>query len=607
MAKRLLLPIRPWEKNDGQARSGPEFIVPITYSEVTGVRPTAAHLWKAITAGNRVRTIITIATITNAIERFSSDQALQQALSAFFLRPAYRKIPQASPRERLPDYRYVFNSLGLLFALKVLLGSSPDTAATATEIDPFSIGDLVLCANEFVLSSSLSTGDFTDSSLAADFLPAWDLTNRGRLVYALARIDRMVEAHLAGQDPKVRKLIKQIGLDVKKVQYYGVSLSDYIFAVFALYSRDQQLNGPALLNDPDLAIFEPGKMLEQTTFPREVFQRFLNDASVSFDSIRWKLSGTEGGWDEKRLTELLGSAIFATDFLALREQPILDLNGGRYLVLDPDFLGELLSSGILFQIRAAVPEGRGAQLMSLFGRLFELYLADLFKHFYPPAAGILQLDVHFDGGQVDAFLDFGAYIVLLEFKFFLLRHEIKHNRKGGDLEKSLRDKLVENERGERKAARQLARAAEAVQDRRIKTVLLANKPIYPVVVVYESGLECPGANAFINRFFQEYRAEITDPSLVRPLTLISVGELEGLLPQTEAAQTTWQEVLESRFSRDDVQLISVHQAIYDILKLKGKSARTNDFLHDLSDRIFDGIADWFPEHARKASDETQVR
>jgi hypothetical protein len=487
-----------------------------------------------------------------------------------------------------------------LFALKVLLGAAP-SSQPVPEADPHSIGDLVLIANEFVLRSSLSAGNITDSILAADFLPSWDLTNRGRVVYALARVHRMIAVHLVGPDPKVAKLVRQIGLDKKNIRCCGVSLEDYVFAVFALYARDQQLNGPALLQNPELAVFDPGALLVHTNFPLEVFQRFLDAAGVSLDDIRQKLSGGVGGWDECALSNLLGSTVFATEFLALRERPILRLDADRYLVLDPDFLGDFLSSGVLFQLRASIPASKGAQFMSLLGRLFELYLNELFGYFYPPASRILQLDVRFNDGQVDALLDFGSYVVLLEFKFFMLRHEIKHNRIGGDLEKSLREKLVENERGERKAVRQLAQAARAIQERRIKTVSLANTPIYPVVVVYESGLESPGANAFINRLFQEYREHIPDPSLVRPLTVMSVGELEGLLPQTEAALTTWQEVLESRMSRDEVQLISVHQGIYDILKRKGKNATNNEFLHQTSDAIFEAIAAHFPEHQEKSA------
>ncbi len=66
-----------------------------------------------------------------------------------------------------------------------------------------------------------------------------------------------------------------------------------------------------------LASFTPGALLAHTTFPVEVFQRFLDAAGVSFEDIRQKLSGSPDGWDERALSDLLGSTIFATDFLAL--------------------------------------------------------------------------------------------------------------------------------------------------------------------------------------------------------------------------------------------------------------------------------------------------
>jgi hypothetical protein len=298
VAERLWVPFRLLERQKGEVRSGPEFIVPITYSEVAGRPPTAADLWGALTVGDRIRTTITIATVINAVERFSQDATLQRALADTFLRPEYRKAPEAKPDERLPNYRYVFNPLGLLFTLKVLLGAAP-TQPTAAATDQFFIGDLVLIANEYALGSSLSSDAMTDSTLAADLLPSWDLTNRDRLVYALARIDRMVNVHLVGPDPRVRKLCAQLGLDRAKLKFCGVSLEEYIFAVFALYARDQQLNGPALLRDPNIAVFDPATFLASTTFPLQAFQSFLDGASASLGTIRKRLAGTESGWDER--------------------------------------------------------------------------------------------------------------------------------------------------------------------------------------------------------------------------------------------------------------------------------------------------------------------
>jgi hypothetical protein len=170
----------------------------------------------------------------------------------------------------------------------------------------------------------------------------------------------------------------------------------------------------------------------------------------------------------------------------------------------------------------------------------------------------------------------------------------------GELEKSLREKLVENERGERKAARQLAHAAQAVLDRAIPTAR-AGSPIYPVVVIYESGLQCPGANTVVNRYFQEHRARLTNPDLVRPLTVMSIAELEDLLPQAGAGSATWREVLDARFIRnDDVMFVSVHQALYDLMKNRGRAWLNNAFLRRTSDEMVERMRTCFPESANPA-------
>jgi hypothetical protein len=594
----LFLPIRFEREKYPQPRFGPEFIVPITYSEVTGRKPTAQDLWHALSFGNHVETIVTLSMILNSVERFQPDRNLHAALTERFLRPEYRTIPRRPPGGKLPDYQDVFNPLGVLFALKLLLGATtgPEPPERLQPDDQFSIGDLILLANEFVLTSSLTAETMTDANLAADLLPVWDLTNPGRIVYAMARMHRMVAVHLVGSDSKVLRIIKQIGVGMDGIKFCGVPLDSYVFAVFALYARDQLLRGPDFLRNPDLAIFNPHELMKQTSFPHEMFQRFLQGVSLDLDAARRKLSSLDTGWNEGILADLLESPTFRTDFLAFRERPILKLDEKRYLVLDGHFLADLLSIGVLFQVRSALARDKGALLMSLFGRLFELYAGELLEFFYPRRSAILRLDLPYTDGQLDALLDFGEYVVLLEFKFFLLRHEIKHNRKSGELETSLREKLVENQRGERKAARQLAHAAQSVHDRTIMTAL-PGKPIYPVVVIYESGLQCPGANAIINRYFQEFRERLRNPDLVRPLTVMSLEELEGLLPQVAAALTTWREVLDARFMRDEVNFISVHQVIHDILKRQGKEGKNNQFLRQTSDEMTDRMRAYFPEHA----------
>lgn len=142
----------------------------------------------------------------------------------------------------------------------------------------------------------------------------------------------------------------------------------------------------------------------------------------------------------------------------------------------------------------------------------------------------------------------------------------------------LRLKLVENERGEPKALRQLARGIQAIREGKVKTALKQDKPLYPLVVVYEPSLESFGINSFLNSEFQRILAAIGGDADVKPLTVMSVQELEILLAQTSVGHVTWSEVLEVRFDGTRVRATSTHQAIYDILKAKSKEFRRNAFL-----------------------------
>jgi hypothetical protein len=72
-------------------------------------------------------------------------------------------------------------------------------------------------------------------------------------------------------------------------------------------------------------------------------------------------------------------------------------------------------------------------------------------------------------------------------------------------------------------------------------------------------------NTFVNGLFQGEIAGLD----VKPLTLMSVQELEDLLPIMASGKATWNEILDSRFTNGRVSPFSVHQAGYDLAKAKG--------------------------------------
>src|SRR5207253_3487013 len=135
---------------------------------------------------------------------------------------------------------------------------------------------------------------------------------------------------------------------------------------------------------------------------------------------------------------LIGRSQFMSDFRALREHPVLAVEGNKHIILDVQFFTELLFSGLFFDLLFGFPADRREDFLSLWGRIFELSLFELLEHFYPSSAGILQTDFPFEGGQIDALLDFGDIILVFEFKHFLLPHEVKYARDATLLEKELK-------------------------------------------------------------------------------------------------------------------------------------------------------------------------
>ena len=116
--------------------------------------------------------------------------------------------------------------------------------------------------------------------------------------------------------------------------------------------------------------------------------------------------------------------------------------------------------------------------------------------------------------------------------------------------------------------------------------------LYPVVVLADPALEACGVNSFLNDIFEQYAVGIEGE--VRPLTVMSIQELEEVLAYISAGTFTWVELFDSRFYRAEgetsgglrrVRLWSVHQATYDILAVKRAPSVPNQYRRAQFERI----------------------
>ena len=136
---------------------------------------------------------------------------------------------------------------------------------------------------------------------------------------------------------------------------------------------------------------------------------------------------------------------FGTDFRVFRQYPLMNLGGGQHLILDLQFLEELLVSGIFFHLLSRQSEQGRQTLLDLWGRIFELLATELIEHYYPRSSGVFLADYSFseklpDGlkqGQLDGLLDFGRVVILFEFKHFFLSQNVKDAMDRAELERKL--------------------------------------------------------------------------------------------------------------------------------------------------------------------------
>jgi recA bacterial DNA recombination protein len=279
-----------------------------------------------------------------------------------------------------------------------------------------------------------------------------------------------------------------------------------------------------------------------------------------------------------------------------RTYPFLKLDSDRVVMLDVQFVVELLTTGVYWSIHDALPREKRGRFKELWGRMFELYTVNLLAQFYPPMSGMLAADVAYRDGQIDALLDFGSHILVFEIKSSLLTEPAKRSADRNSFSADFRRKFVENENGKPKAIKQLANVCRAILEGTIKTANTGTPAaIYPIFVSDEPAIEATFMNAFFNEEFQ--KEGITD-ARVKPLTVMTIDELEQALCYVTDNDFSWSELLESRFNEFGVYPNSVGQAIYALMVMRGLKSKQNSALKRKYDEIADRIREIYQNPPR---------
>lgn len=572
--------------------------------------------WNLVRAQATTQNLTVVSALNNLLLLRPHDPGIHRALEELFLRPEYRADVAAPIQENEihPVFRLAFSRLGNLLNTKLLICAMSEREArrsiilralttllrkarqlslriprlrarnrksrqqrlqsTSTRTVP---GDLAVLANEFTGSSRIrEAGQVTPMDLILEFLPRWEIDNPPDVAYSWTRAAKMF-AHLNGADGVVSTLRDAIPLHYPHLSYRGVPVNEFMAAAFGIYSEAKAITP----EDLGQCVVDVRSLARSLRMRADVLHRFLRAAAVRLETIARNVGGlgTLAHFRQRILSDA-----FATDSVELRQHPIVDLDDGTYLIVDAQLVVELVSSQLYWTLFDSLDLRQRKLLRDLWGRLFELYLFDLLGHFYPAASEILRTDVAFSGGQIDALLDFGEGVVVFEFKASLLLREARFSRDPALFEREMRKKFF-------RGLQQLAGAAGAVLDGRVRTATFPAKPmrIFPVLVADEAALQSLGVNEYVNDIFQPLVGALPQAFAVRPITVMSVQELEGLLPYIEQGFLRWPTILEERFTGNRVALESVHQMVYFHQQHDGVPHLRNEFLLAEFKRIWETI------------------
>ena len=568
--------ILPASRGPSPPAGGPAVCVSVRYSEIVpGTADIEKRYWDLLRQVPVIGGVGVLASLNSVLsEHRAGHRDIHKLLNERFLTGDLAAMVAANQVDG-PGFVGVFTRIGCLQLMRHLLVYGRPSVKPTGQSEKL-VGELALLTNDYLQLEAIQNPSHPETlELLLSFMPVWDVYNPRELAYALGRMFTILTDILPGNDPEVRNLASRIGLDPSKIMISSLPLNDFIAAVFGLFAYGRQMKGP------EHAIFDVRRIFAKVGFPPGILRRLVNDRALSAAAFRRKLSGGAPR-GRRNFGEELGRRSFLTESLNIfRQSPLLKLDHNRMLILDLDFLVELLTSGVYWSIFDGLPRNLRRTFKELWGRLFEVYAVDLLRAFYPPVSQILTAPLDYDAGQVDALLDFGQVAVVFEVKSSLLTEGAKRSGRRSDFVDDFTLKFVRDNKGKAKALVQLAASCKAVAERRILTAIKPAR-IYPVCVSDEPAVESFFFTTYSNEIFQN---EVTADLGIQPVTMMSVNELEEILPYVSAGSFSWEELLDFRLTHLS-GAFSVHQAIYDLLQKKGLPAIRNQKVREGFDRAW---------------------
>ena len=340
----LWIPLRPEPR---MPKTGPNVRVFLRYSDVLpGANGLEERYWEALRQ-TPVTGAVGVLSIVNGIlaSEGGLDAETHSILNDRLLPPDLRRVvaeyqPGGSARP------VVFNRIGCLQLMRHLIIYG-DQAIAPAERPMDALGEIALLSNEFIRPDPPPiTGEPSNRDLLLQTISSWDVYNPADLPYALTRMFVLLTKILPSEDAVVRKLTLRIGLDPSNIMIGDLPLDDFVATVFGLYAYGRKM----VISDPRCAIVDRQKVFEKVGFPLPILSTFIENRSLTTSEFAEILSGGAPDKRESFAGEIRRRQFLRDSLNVFRTHPLLRLDEDHALILDLQFLVELLTSGVYWNI-----------------------------------------------------------------------------------------------------------------------------------------------------------------------------------------------------------------------------------------------------------------
>ena len=367
----------------------------------------------------------------------------------------------------------------------------------------------------------------------------------------------------------------------------GLTIRDYQYLIFSMlsvvlkFSPEEILEGSALYID-----MNPSPSLAP------LYDKLLQHTCVSIDELTHGLEAEE-------------KCSIPNEFRFWRKFPLVKSRDNKVFPIDISFLRDKLDTGVFWIIRDQLEEGKegkGADIIGLWGEVFEDYAASMVQRGIEARRQSRietciikpKYDRREEAECTDIAVHGSETLILLECKAPVLTAQTKFSNNFSDFRHGIRRNVMKGIKQLSNAIQRLGHANESerwdVQGIDMSTI----KTIYPVLVLSDRTFSLLFMNRVFNLEFQRLKqCFLLRRNLeVMPLTVLTIDELEILEPYLRdtpfyAHLDKWLQVRDSNESYPFTEYLH---------SLMDKELRENTYIDQKWERIFSEIKAYFSAH-----------